>query len=54
MGSYEDVQAVETVVEEDTNCKCGEESTRGCHVIKDGVVLTEYQCDKCYNKKDTA
>lgn len=34
------------------NCKCGAESTRGCHGIKDNEVYDAYYCDECYNKKD--
>ena len=32
-------------------CKCGEESTRGCHGINDEGVYSEYYCDKCYHSK---
>lgn len=31
-------------------CNCGEESTRGCHGLKDGELYDEYFCDNCYNK----
>jgi hypothetical protein len=33
-------------------CSCGEESTKGCHGVTDGVVYSQYFCDKCYNKAD--
>lgn len=36
---------------ETDKCKCGEESTRGCHGIKDSEIYDEYYCDDCYNKK---
>ena len=30
---------------------CQEESTKGCHGVKDGVIYSEYYCDDCYNSK---
>lgn len=43
---------METEIKHDDKCKCGEESTRGCHgVNKQGGVYDEYYCDECYNKK---
>ena len=38
----------------DDKCSCGQESTRGCHGIRDGEVYDEYYCEDCYtaDKKD--
>lgn len=30
-------------------CICGQESTHGCHGIKDGAVYSEYFCETHYN-----
>lgn len=35
----------------DNKCQCGEESTRGCHGMKNGAIYDEYFCDYCYNNK---
>ena len=31
--------------------KCSEDSTRGCHVVREGELHSEYYCDTCYNRK---
>ena len=32
-------------------CGCGEESSKGCHGIKDDRVYSEYYCDSCFEKR---
>lgn len=32
-------------------CKCGKESTKGCHGIKNEEIYSEYYCDDCFNKR---
>lgn len=32
----------------DDKCKCGDESTKGCHGITGGEVYSEYYCDACF------
>lgn len=36
---------------EPKDCECGEESTKGCHGIKDNEVYSEYLCDSCFSKR---
>jgi len=38
-------------ISESNNCECGQESTKGCHGIKDEEVYSEYYCDECFNKR---
>jgi hypothetical protein len=40
-------------MDNEDNCKCGKESTRGCHGFMDGEIYNEYYCDECYNRKDS-
>lgn len=37
---------------EDTCMVCGEESTKGCHGVKEDKIYSEYYCDSCYNSKN--
>lgn len=39
------------MTEEPTECACGQESTRGCHGVKDGAIYSDYYCDKCYSDR---
>ncbi len=40
-------------MEENDKCECGQESTRGCHEIKDMENYSRYYCDTCYHRKFT-
>lgn len=40
----------ETLFSESLNCKCGAESTKGCHGVRNGQIYSEHFCDSCYNK----
>lgn len=33
-------------------CKCGKESTRGCHGFRNEEIYSEYYCDECFNKRN--
>ena len=41
------------IMEESDKCECGQESTRGCHEIKDMENYSRYYCDTCYHRKFT-
>jgi hypothetical protein len=32
-------------------CKCGKETTKGCHGIEDGSIYSEYYCDTCFHNR---
>ena len=36
---------------ENDKCTCGEESTKGCHGVKEGVIYSKYYCDKCFHNR---
>ena len=41
------------VKNEDDRCmKCGKESTKGCHGIKDAEIYSEYYCDECFSHRN--
>lgn len=35
---------------DENKCSCGEEATKGCHAVQDGIVVDKYFCDICFNK----
>jgi hypothetical protein len=37
----------------DCLCECGQESTRGCHEIKNMENSSKYYCDTCYHRTFT-
>jgi hypothetical protein len=52
VGAEESKEKAETVFGQSMNCKCGAESTRGCHGVRDGEVYSEYFCDEHFNKRE--
>ncbi len=36
----------------ENKCDCGEESTKGCHGVKEGEIFSIYYCDLCYTNRD--
>ena len=37
---------------ETEECKCGEESTKGCYGIRNDEIYSEYYCDACFAKRN--
>jgi hypothetical protein len=46
------METLGVLMKESDKCLCNEESTKGCHGIRNGEVYSEYYCDDCYNKRE--
>lgn len=42
---------MDQVVNEDVCQVCNQESTKGCHGVKEGSIYSEYYCDECFQNR---